>query len=311
LKNRAFDDTIVHYLAKLRMDIATAIDALGALGQPTRLAIVRRLLAAWPEALPAGALARLCGTQPSTLSEHLAVLARAGLVRPERAGRTINYRAEAATLRQLMAFLASDCCGDRRDLCGGFAGVTAEAEDAAADAPTQRGIVPAFNVLFLGTRNAARSIIAEALLRKMAGARFTAWSAGAQPARQPMPEVLGRLSRRGCDVAPLRCKPWDTFTGRDAPRLDFILVLGDAGRGRAWPDLRADFGGKPIMAAWPLPDPNAYKGTLAERGVLLDELVGMVRRRLEIFISLPFASLDRMALKKRLDEIGDTVRTAP
>src|SRR5262249_11525651 len=113
LKSQAFADTIIQYLAKLRMNAATAIAALGALGQPTRLAIVRRLLAAWPEALPAGALARLCGTQPSTLSEHLAVLARAGLVRPERAGRTINYRAEAATLRRLMTFLARDCCGDR------------------------------------------------------------------------------------------------------------------------------------------------------------------------------------------------------
>jgi arsenate reductase len=287
------------------MNEAIAIAALGALGQPTRLAIVRRLLAAWPEPVTAGALARLCSTQPSTLSEHLAILARAGLVRPERAGRTVNYRADAATLRRLMAYLASDCCGDRRDLCGGFAGVAAEAEDQAADAPTQRGIVPAFNVLFLGTRNAARSLIAEALLRKMAGARFIAWSAGTQPARQPLPEVLGRLSRLGCDVASLRCKPWDTFTGREAPRIDFVLVLGEARRGRAWLQLRPDFGDRPIIAAWPLPDPNAYKGPLAERAVLLDELLGMVRRRLEIFISLPFASLDRAALQKRLAGIGD------
>jgi arsenate reductase len=178
-------------------------------------------------------------------------------------------------------------------------------EGGAEDAPTQRGIVPAFNVLFLGTRNAARSIIAEALLRKMAGARFTAWSAGAQPARQPLPEVLGRLNRLGCDVAPLRCKPWNTFTGRDAPRIDFVLVLGDTGRGRPWQELRPDFGNQPIMAAWPLPDPNALRGALAERAVLLDELFGMVRRRLEIFIGLPFASLGRAALQKRLAEIGD------
>jgi protein-tyrosine-phosphatase/DNA-binding transcriptional ArsR family regulator len=287
------------------LDSPTAIATLDALAQPTRLAAVRRLLAAWPDALSSGELARLCGTPPTTLSDHLAVLASAGLVRAERAGRTINYRAEAATLRQLMVFLAKDCCGDRRDLCGGFAGVGVEAEDEAADAPTQRGVVPAFNVLFLGMRNAARSIIAEALLRKLGGARFTAWSAGAQPARQPMPEVLGRLSRLGCDVAPLRCKPWDTFTGRDAPRIDFVLVLGDAGRGRPWSELRPDFGDKPIVAAWPLPDPNAYKGALAERGVLLDELLGMVRRRLETFISLPFASLDRTALRRRLAEIGD------
>jgi arsenate reductase len=169
------------------------------------------------------------------------------------------------------------------------------------DAPAQRGVQPAFNVLFLGTRNAARSIIAEALLRKMAGARFTAWSAGTKPARQPIPEVLGRLGRLGCDVAPLRCKPLDTFTGRDAPRLDFIIVLGDAGHGPK----RSESAGKPVVAAWPLPDPNTYKGTVAERGVLIDELLGMVRRRLENFVGLPFASLDRATLRKRMAEIGD------
>jgi protein-tyrosine-phosphatase/DNA-binding transcriptional ArsR family regulator len=287
------------------MNPSTAIAALGALAQPTRLAAVRRLLAAWPEALPSGELARLCGTPPTTLSDHLAVLARAGLVRAERAGRTVNYRAEAATLRELMAFLARDCCSDRRDLCGGFAGVGVEAEDEAADTPTRRRVVPAFNVLFLGTRNAARSIIAEALLRKLGGARFAAWSAGVQPARQPMPEVLGRLSRLGCDVAPLRCKPWDTFTGRDAPRLDFVLMLGDAGRGRPWPEMRPAFGDKPIVAAWPLPDLNAYKGAPAERAVLIDELLGMVRRRVEVFVGLPFASLDPTALTRRLAEIGN------
>jgi arsenate reductase len=282
------------------MDAPTAIDVLSALGQASRLAVVRHLLAAWPEALRAGALAQACGLQPSALSQHLAILAHAGLVQLERVGNTVNYSVQPAAVRQLMAFLAKDCCGDRRDLLGGFAGLAGEV--VAQATRVQRRPVPAFNVLFLGTRNAARSIIAEALLRKTAGARFTAWSAGTQPARQPMPEVLGRLSRLGCDVAPLRCKPLDTFSGRDAPRIDFVLVLGDAGRGRKGPD----FGDKPIVAAWPLPDPNTYKGAIAERTVLLDELLGMVRRRLEIFISLPFASLDRPVLRRRMAEIGNS-----
>ena len=279
------------------MNPTTAIAALSALGQPSRLAAVRHLLATWPGTVRAGALAEACGLQPSALSQHLAILAHAGLVRLERIGNTVNYRADAAALRRLMAFLAKDCCGDRRDLLGGFAGVIAEVEEK----PAQRAMVAAFNVLFLGTRNAGRSIIAEALLRKMTGARFTAWSAGTKPARQPMPEVLGRLSRLGCDVTPLRCKPLDTFTGRDAPRLDFVFVLGDTGRSRKAPD----FTDRPIMAAWPLPDPYTCKGTPAERGVLIDELLGMVRRRLEIFTNLPFASLERRALTKRLADIGD------
>jgi arsenate reductase len=134
----------------------------------------------------------------------------------------------------------------------------------ATDALTQPAIQPAFNVLFLGTRNAARSIIAAGLLRRMAGARFTTYSAGMQPARQPMPEVLGRLS----GLALRRCPPalLDTFTVREAPRLDFVLLLGDAGRAPK----RPDFGDKPIVAAWPMPDPDVYKGALAERAVLLD-----------------------------------------
>src|SRR5262245_59470759 len=139
------------------MDDATAIAVLSALGQPSRLAAVRHLLGAWPGTLRAGALARACGLQPSALSQHLAILARTGLVHFERAGTTVNCRADAATMRQLMAFLARDCCGDRRDLCGGFAGVSPEPSGEAAGTSARRRIVPTFNVLFLGTRNAARS----------------------------------------------------------------------------------------------------------------------------------------------------------
>ncbi len=63
--------------------------------------------------------------------------------------------------------------------------------------------------------------------------------------------------------------------------------------------------------AWPLPDPADFKGSPTERTTLLNELYAMIRRRIEVFTSLPFASLDQMALKARLDEIGDTARTAP
>src|SRR6516165_5902776 len=98
------------------MDVPTAIDSLSALGQPSRLAAVRHLLAAWPGALTAGALARACGLQPSAMSQHLAILVRTGLVELERIGNTVNCRAQPGAVRRLMAFLAHDCCGDRRDL---------------------------------------------------------------------------------------------------------------------------------------------------------------------------------------------------
>ena len=84
--------------------------------------------------------------------------------------------------------------------------------------------------------------------------------------------------------------------------MDFVIALCDTLDGQVCPD----FGEQPVTAAWPLPDPAKFTGSPTERTTLLNELYGMIRRRLEIFTSLPFASLDRMALKARLDEIGDS-----
>jgi arsenate reductase len=285
------------------MDDTAAVDRFGCLAQPTRLAALRHLLSAHPGSLPAGEIARLCATPHNTMSTHLGVLIRAGLVQVERAGRMMNYRADVRAFRRMVTFLADDCCGGRPDLCGDIVRLLPNEEDD----PVERVMTPAFNVLFLCTRNSARSIIAEALLAKIGRGRFNAYSAGSQPARAPMPEVIARLQHLGHDVSRLRCKSWNEFTGPTAPRLDFVIALCDTPQGQQCPDLGEKF----VTAAWPLPDPAQFKGSPTERVTLLNELYGMVRRRLEIFTSLPFASLDRMALKKRLDEIGDTVRTAP
>ena len=90
--------------------------------------------------------------------------------------------------------------------------------------------------------------------------------------------------------------------GPDAPRMDFVITLCDTVEGQTCPD----FGDRPLTAAWPFPDPAKFNGPTAERTTLLNELYGMIRRRLEAFSSLPFASLERMALKMRLDELGDS-----
>jgi arsenate reductase len=165
---------------------------------------------------------------------------------------------------------------------------------------------PAFNVLFLCTHNSARSIMAEAILDTIAKGRFHAYSAGSEPARRPMPEVIEKLRALGHDVSRLRSKSWDEFTGPDAPRMDFVLTLCDTLDGQVCPE----FGGQLITAAWPFPDPQKFKGSEVERATNLNALYGMIRRRLELFISLPFATLDRMALKKRLDELGNVTRYA-
>jgi len=285
------------------IDTNDVIEGLGSLAQPTRLAAFRHLLAAHPEGLPAGEIARRCEVPHNTMSTHLSILSRAGLIAVERHGRVMNYRADLGGFRGLVTFLARDCCGGRPELWGDLARlVPHEVEDI-----EDTVMSAAFNVLFLCTHNSARSIMAEALLQKLGKGRFNAYSAGSDPALRPVPEVMERLKFLGHDVSTLRCKSWNEFTGPSAPRMDFVIALCDTVQGQVCPD----FGEKFITGAWPLPDPAKFTGSPAERTTLLNELYAMIRRRIEILTSLPFASLDKMAVKARLDEIGDTQRVSP
>jgi ArsR family transcriptional regulator, arsenate/arsenite/antimonite-responsive transcriptional repressor / arsenate reductase (thioredoxin) len=278
---------------------ASALEGFGSLAQPTRLAAVRHLLAAHPGSLPAGEIARLCEVPHNTMSSHLSILSRAGLISAEKDGRSMNYRADIDGFRGLLEFLSRDCCNGRPELCGDAFDLPSEA--------TGKFMTPAFNVLFLCTKNSARSIIAEALLEKIGRGRFRAYSAGSEPAAEPVREVIERLKALGHDVSHLHSKSWDEFRGPDAPRMDFIIALCDAPNNQFCPD----FGNQFVTGAWPLPDPAQFTGSPTERTTLLNELYAMIRRRIEIFTSLPFDALDRMAIKARLDEIGDTTRVSP
>lgn len=269
------------------------------IGQPTRLHAFRLLLSAYPESLGAGEIARRCEVPHNTMSTHLATLTRAGLIEVSKDGRAMNYRADAKRYRDLVDYLAKDCCNGRPELCAGAVGKT----DNEASNPDV--VMPAFNVLFLCTHNSARSIIAEALLQKLGQGKFRAYSAGSDPGQAPLPEVVERLRQLGHDVGTLRCKPLSEFTGTEAPRMDFVIALCDTPEGQFCPDVDSRF----VTAAWPLPDPARFDGSPVEKTTLLNELYAMIRRRIEIFVSLPIASLDRMALKARLDEIGDSSRT--
>jgi arsenate reductase len=144
--------------------------------------------------------------------------------------------------------------------------------------------------------------MAEAILNRLGQGRFRAFSAGNQPAPEgPLPEVISQLRALGHDVSSLRSKSWDEFSGPEAPRMDFVIALCDTLSGQACPD----FCETALSAAWPLPDPAKFNGSAAERATLLNELYASLRRRLELFASLPFANLDRLSLKARLDEIAN------
>lgn len=281
------------------METKDAAAGFAALAQATRIDAMRLLTERGASGFAAGELAARLGIAPSSLSFHLSALVEAGLVQSTRQGRQVIYAVRFAGLRSLFAFLTETCCGGRPELCGDIARLL-------PDLPEESPMQPAFNVLFVCTRNSARSILAEAILEKIGRGRFKAWSAGTEPAAGPMPEVLERLTKLGHDVSSLRSKSWHEFEGPDAPRMDFVITLCDVPEGEACPDL----GPRPMTAAWPFPDPAKFTGSDVERTALLNELYGMIRRRLEAFTSLPFGTLDRMALKARLDELGDSARMA-
>lgn len=282
------------------MEAKEAATRFGALAQATRLEVVRIVGGAGATGLPAGEIAARLGQAPSTLSFHLSALEQAGLLQSTRQGRHVIYAVRFAGLRQLLGFLTETCCNGRPELCGDIARLLPP------DVGEGRAVKPAYNVLFLCTHNSARSILAEAILARIGAGGFNAYSAGSEPARKPMAEVVERLKVLGHDVSRLMSKSWDLFTGPAAPRMDFVITLCDTLDGQICPD----FGGKVVTAAWPLPDPAKFKGSEVERVTNLNALYGMIRRRLEIFVNLPHGSLDRMALRKRLDELGDVTRYA-
>jgi protein-tyrosine-phosphatase/DNA-binding transcriptional ArsR family regulator len=277
------------------MESAEAAAAFSALSQETRLDLLRLLIGESPNGLPAGDIASRLGVPSSTLSFHLTALERAGLTYSTRHGRQIVHAARIAGVRRVLGFLTETCCGGRSELCGDLARLLPPLPE------EHHGMTPAFNVLFLCTHNAARSIMAEAILQKCGGERFHAYSAGSDPIAEPNPVVIEKLRALGHDTTSFRSKSWEEFTGPNAPRMDFVITLCDTLREHTCPE----FDKLTVTGAWPLPDPAKFHGSPVECATLLNEVYGGLRRRIEIFIALPFASLDRMAMKARLDEIGN------
>ncbi len=157
-----------------------------------------------------------------------------------------------------------------------------------------------FNVLFLCTGNSARSIIAEAILNDIGAGKFRAYSAGSDPKGEINPNTLALLKNLGHDAAALRSKSWDEFATPGAPAFDFIFTVCDNAGGEAcpvWP-------GHPMTAHWGIPDPAEATGSPAQIALAFKDAYRMLRRRIELFIALPFKSLDEISLQKQLNAIG-------
>ena len=155
-------------------------------------------------------------------------------------------------------------------------------------------------VLFVCTGNSARSILAEALMNQLGRGRFQAHSAGSHPRGEVHPGALRTLQAHGLPVDGLRSKSWDEFARPDAPVLDYVFTVCDSAAGETCPH----WPGQPMTAHWGLPDPAAVEGPDEEVQKAFVDAFVTLRRRIELMLALPVATLDRLSLRGRLQDIG-------
>jgi arsenate reductase len=156
------------------------------------------------------------------------------------------------------------------------------------------------NVLFLCTGNSARSIMAEAILNQRGRGAFTAFSAGSHPSGEVRPEALEHLRSAHIPTEGLRSKSWDEFAQPEAPQMDFIFTVCDNAANEVcplWP-------GHPMTAHWGVPDPASAIGTPYQIARAFRDAFCLLDRRIQLFVSLPLSTLDRMATRRELDRIG-------
>jgi len=161
-----------------------------------------------------------------------------------------------------------------------------------------------YNVLFLCTGNSARSILAEAILNAEGKGKFRAYSAGSFPAGTVNPNAMALLTHFNLPSGDLRSKSWDEFAVEGAPEMDFVFTVCDDAAGEVcpvWP-------GKPMTAHWGVPDPAKVEGSDAEKMQAFRQTFRQLSNRVRLFVALPFEKLDRLAIKREVDTIGQLPR---
>jgi arsenate reductase len=157
------------------------------------------------------------------------------------------------------------------------------------------------NVLFLGGGNAARSIMAEAILNRDGAGNFRAYSAGVQSAPELDRHAVNLLTRSQFDMAGMRPKDWSELTGNEAPAFDFVFTMCD--HAALLP--QSVWKGEPFFAHWDIDDPAQAEGSMSEIELAYAVAFRMLSKRISIFVNLPLRSLDAMAMQSHLDLIGD------
>ena len=158
-----------------------------------------------------------------------------------------------------------------------------------------------YNVLVLCTGNSARSIMAEAIINTMGKGRFSAYSAGSHPTGKVNPFAVEQVASTGYLTENLRSKSWDEFARPDAPQMDFILTVCDNAAGEVcpvWP-------GQPVSAHWGFEDPAAVEGSDEVKRATFNKVFRQILGRVQVFVNLPLTMLDKTAIKREMQAIGD------
>jgi arsenate reductase len=157
-----------------------------------------------------------------------------------------------------------------------------------------------YNVLFLCTGNSARSIMAEGLMQAKGAPKFAAYSAGSHPSGTVRPEALKQLDAAHISTSEFRSKSWEEFAKPDAPKMDFVFTVCDSAAKEVcpiWP-------GHPMTAHWGVPDPAAVTGSAEQVQKAFRDAFFLLDRRITLFLNLPLAALDRLAIKREIENIG-------
>lgn len=162
-----------------------------------------------------------------------------------------------------------------------------------------------YNILFVCTHNSARSVLAEAIVNRLGSGRFRGFSAGSQPKGQVNSFAIRLLERLNYDTSDIRSKSWDEFAASGAPKMDFVFTVCDNAANETcpvWP-------GQPMSAHWGVPDPSEVKGSQAEIAAAFADTHRMLYQRISIFTNLPMGELDKISLRRKLEQIGRSATT--